>query len=83
MKNLMPLSSKGLCEAEIITPRSARSERVSIAIAGVGNGGGTEGAQQGSIVGTYLHGPVLALNPVLADALLENEVTKEALRKKW
>jgi len=34
----MPLSSNGLCEAEIITPRSARNERVSIAIAGVGNG---------------------------------------------
>ena len=34
----MPLSSYGLCEAEIITPRSARSERVSMAIAGVGSG---------------------------------------------
>ena len=28
----------GLCEAEIMTPRSARSERVSIATAGVGIG---------------------------------------------
>jgi len=34
----MPLSSNGLCDAEIITPRSARIERVSIAIAGVGSG---------------------------------------------
>ena len=34
----MPLSWNALCEAEIITPRSARSERVSIATAGVGNG---------------------------------------------
>jgi hypothetical protein len=34
----MPLSSKGLCEAEIITPRSARMERVSMATAGVGIG---------------------------------------------
>jgi hypothetical protein len=34
----MPLSWNGLCEAEIITPRSALSERVSIAIAGVGSG---------------------------------------------
>jgi len=47
---------------------------------GVGNGGGengtagagrrTEGAVQGAVFGTYLHGPVLALNPDLADAIL-------------
>src|SRR6266700_178888 len=34
----MPLSSYGLCEAEIITPRSARIERASMATAGVGIG---------------------------------------------
>jgi hypothetical protein len=34
----MPLSSKELWDAEIITPRSALSERVSIATAGVGIG---------------------------------------------
>ena len=34
----MPLSAKGLCEAEIITPMSARIDRVSIATAGVGIG---------------------------------------------
>ena len=34
----MPLSANGLCEAEIITPRSARIDRVSIATAGVGIG---------------------------------------------
>ena len=39
---------------------------------GVGNGGGdgSEGAVRGRIVGTYLHGPVLARNPALADVLL-------------
>jgi CobQ-like glutamine amidotransferase family enzyme len=39
---------------------------------GVGNGGGdgSEGAVRGRIVGTYLHGPVLARNPALADLLL-------------
>ncbi len=37
---------------------------------GVGNGDGTEGAVQGRVVGTYLHGPVLARNPALADLLL-------------
>src|SRR6202042_2677494 len=41
-------------------------------VVGVGNGGGdgTEGAVQGRVVGTYLHGPVLARNPALADRLL-------------
>jgi CobQ-like glutamine amidotransferase family enzyme len=29
-----------------------------------------EGAVQGSIIGTYLHGPALARNPQLADYLL-------------
>ena len=34
----MPLSAKGLWLAEIMTPRSARIERVSMATAGVGIG---------------------------------------------
>lgn len=40
--------------------------------AGVGNGGGdgTEGALGTRVVGTYLHGPLLARNPALADLLL-------------
>ena len=40
---------------------------------GQGNNGedGTEGAVQGTVVGTYLHGPVLPVNPAFADALLE------------
>jgi CobQ-like glutamine amidotransferase family enzyme len=39
---------------------------------GGGNNGrdATEGARQGTVVGTYLHGPVLARNPALADLLL-------------
>jgi len=37
---------------------------------GVGNGDGTDGAWSGRVVGTYLHGPVLARNPGLADVLL-------------
>lgn len=37
---------------------------------GVGNGDGTEGSIAGRVVGTYLHGPVLARNPALADLLL-------------
>ena len=41
-------------------------------IHGVGNGdgSGTEGAVEGRVIGTYLHGPVLARNPLLADLLL-------------
>lgn len=37
---------------------------------GIGNGDGTEGVLAGNVVGTYLHGPVLARNPALADLLL-------------
>jgi CobQ-like glutamine amidotransferase family enzyme len=39
---------------------------------GVGNGvgDGLEGVVQGSVIGTYMHGPALARNPELADYLL-------------
>lgn len=39
-------------------------------VTGVGNGDGTEGVLTPTVVGTYLHGPVLARNPDLADLLL-------------
>lgn len=40
-------------------------------VTGTGNDGrGSEGVWQGRLVGTYLHGPVLARNPALADAVL-------------
>jgi lipid II isoglutaminyl synthase (glutamine-hydrolysing) len=40
-------------------------------VTGVGNGvDDVEGAVQGQVIGTYLHGPVLARNPDLADLLL-------------
>lgn len=39
---------------------------------GIGNADdGTEGAVQGTVVGTYPHGPILPRNPALADWLLE------------
>ncbi|WP_460743596.1 type 1 glutamine amidotransferase [Mariniluteicoccus endophyticus] len=39
---------------------------------GVGNDdSGTEGAVQGTVIGTYPHGPILPRNPALADHLLE------------
>ncbi|CAM4489719.1 glutamine amidotransferase [Nocardia ninae] len=39
---------------------------------GIGNGvgDGLEGVVQGSVIGTYMHGPALARNPELADLLL-------------
>lgn len=37
---------------------------------GTGNGAGVEGALVGTAIGTHLHGPVLAKNPAVADALL-------------
>lgn len=42
-------------------------------VTGTGNGAGdrAEGVVTRTVVGTYLHGPVLARNPALADALLE------------
>jgi CobQ-like glutamine amidotransferase family enzyme len=41
-------------------------------VVGVGNGGGdgTEGAWHGTVVGSYLHGPLLARNAALADVVL-------------
>ena len=50
-------------------PGAAPVGRVRI---GAGNGGGTgvDGAVSGRVLGTYLHGPVLARNPALADLLL-------------
>lgn len=48
-------------------------------VRGVGNGvGDGDGVLTDRIVGTYLHGPVLARNPALADAVLES-VTGAAL----
>ena len=38
--------------------------------AGVGNGDGRDGFVDGKVLGTYLHGPVLARNPEVADLLL-------------
>lgn len=37
---------------------------------GNGRGSGQEGAVMGSVIGTHLHGPVLAKNPAFADAIL-------------
>ena len=48
---------------------------------GVGNGvgDGTEGVVQGSVIGTYMHGPALARNPELADHLLARALGTDSL----
>lgn len=48
---------------------------------GVGNGvgDGLEGVTQGSVIGTYMHGPVLARNPELADLLLMRALGVDSL----
>jgi len=55
---------------------------------GNGDGSGTEGAVKGRVIGTYLHGPVLARNPALADLVLAwalgddlDDSAAEALRR--
>ncbi|MFP3465625.1 type 1 glutamine amidotransferase [Leifsonia sp. SIMBA_070] len=39
-------------------------------VSGIGNGDQTEGVVVGSSIGTHLHGPILPMNPALADRLL-------------
>jgi lipid II isoglutaminyl synthase (glutamine-hydrolysing) len=48
---------------------------------GVGNGvgDGAEGVVQGSVIGTYMHGPALARNPELADLLLSRALGTDSL----
>ncbi|GHD29405.1 type 1 glutamine amidotransferase [Nocardiopsis kunsanensis] len=43
---------------------------LSTVVRGIGNDDRIEGAYQGQILGTYLHGPALPRNPELADLLL-------------
>lgn len=52
------------------TVRDEGAEPFGVVRSGIGNGDGTDGVQVGRLVATYLHGPVLARNPVLADWLL-------------
>jgi len=48
---------------------------------GIGNGvgDGLEGVVQGSVFGTYMHGPALARNPELADLLLARALGVDSL----
>ena len=75
-----------------VTTLGAGARPLGRVVVGHGNSGGdgTEGIVSGRVVGTYLHGPVLARNPALADHLLSSvlgplepldEPEVEALRK--
>ncbi|MEU5832711.1 glutamine amidotransferase [Streptomyces diacarni] len=46
---------------------------------GNGTGDGTEGAWRDTVFGTYLHGPVLARNPLIADMLIKLSLDVNAL----
>ncbi len=46
---------------------------------GNGTGDGTEGAWRDTVFGTYLHGPVLARNPQIADLLIKLSLDVNAL----
>ena len=52
------------------TQLGPNAEPLGRVLAGIGNGDGYEGLVGGRVIGTYLHGPVLARNPALADLLL-------------
>jgi len=58
------------------TVLGAAAQPLAKVISGAGNraGDGIDGAVQGSVVATYLHGPCLARNPELADHLLSRVV---------
>ncbi|MDY0912681.1 hypothetical protein [Rathayibacter festucae] len=46
---------------------------------GTGDGGGVEGFAAAALLGTHLHGPVLAKNPALADAILHRVAGRHGL----
>ncbi|GAA1006059.1 glutamine amidotransferase [Streptomyces sp. F-3] len=46
---------------------------------GNGTGDGTEGAYNDTVFGTYMHGPVMARNPLIADMLLKLALDVNAL----
>ncbi len=58
------------------TTLGSEARPLAAVVTGAGNrlGDGIDGAVQGSVVATYLHGPCLARNPELADLLLARAV---------
>jgi CobQ-like glutamine amidotransferase family enzyme len=58
------------------TTLGASAQPLARVLSGAGNreGDGVDGAVQGSVIATYLHGPCLARNPELADHMLRRVV---------
>lgn len=56
----------------------AGAQALGTVVRGVGDGHGLDGVRHGSVLGTRLHGPVLAKNPVLADQLLSTLLGRPA-----
>jgi CobQ-like glutamine amidotransferase family enzyme len=58
------------------TVLGSSAQPLATVVSGAGNraGDGFDGAVQGSVIATYLHGPCLARNPELADLLLSRVV---------
>jgi CobQ-like glutamine amidotransferase family enzyme len=58
------------------TTLGASAQPLARVVSGAGNreGDGVDGAVQGSVIATYLHGPCLARNPELADHMLRRVV---------
>lgn len=68
--NLPPLTGyENHAGATSIGPGARPLGRVRVG-SGNGRGSGVDGALSGRVLGTYMHGPVLARNPALADLLL-------------
>ena len=72
----------GFANHNAVTTLHAGAEPLGEVVRGFGNGAsaaedsGAEGIRQHSAIGTHLHGPILALNPALADQLLERAVQR-------
>jgi lipid II isoglutaminyl synthase (glutamine-hydrolysing) len=63
-----------------LTELGPQAQAFGTVVAGAGNNGRdrTEGATQGSVLATYLHGPVLPKNPWLADQLIRRSLERKA-----
>lgn len=62
-----------------LTFLSADTPALGEVIKGAGNNNkdGSEGARYKNVIGTYLHGPILPKNPLIADFLIEKAITRK------
>ncbi len=72
----VPVHREPLHHGLVVPPRPLAQVRLG---KGNGTGDGTEGAYNDTVFGTYMHGPVLARNPQIADLLLKLALDVNAL----